>query len=189
MLRPVGLVVKQEKEFMPIENSPQQVELLDVSIANMGNVFEELCEYRAKNSPVILSLKPAENTPLDEAIEVAIQLRDWDQLTLQNILALFGNKFSPEALSVLQKESRIEQKCFTEWLMASHDSRINKYPQLPYRSFIRKIIKENFSFILNCLQIWDSENSGEEMKKVLRDFIETKKKVVTIFPKKWERLQ
>lgn len=188
MLRPVGLVEKQEKEFMPIENS-LQVELLDISIANMSNVFKDLCERRAKNSPVIIALKPVENISLDEAIEVAIQLRDWDQLTLQNILALFGTKFSPEALIVLQKESRIENKCFTEWLMASHDSRINKYPQLPYRSFIRKIIKENFSFILNCLQIWDSENSEEALKKVLKEFIETKKKVVTIFPKKWERLQ
>jgi len=99
---------------------------------------------------------------------------------------------SPKSVKDLQLESKIELKWVREWLMASHDPRISKYPGLPWRSFIRKIVQENFEFAENFLRLAsvDSEEKDESaIETLFTVFLRTKKKAVCIYPKNWGKLQ
>lgn len=173
-------------KFFPEKKIPDLLRL-EMALGDILRANALLCELRANNISVLVDLKKNEGEvlSLDQAVEAVVLLRDWDQLTLQNVLELFAERFPEKMRTKLQIESKIESKSFREWVLASQDSRIHKYPGLPWRSFIRKIVKENFSFILNCIQLWDNGSDEKDFEGLFGDFIEAKKKVVCVFPKKW----
>ena len=165
---------------------------LEASLQSWEKIKISLLGLRASNVPGILLLKEAPQASLEEIAETLIFLKNWDQLYVHNFLALCG-KFLPErALKDFQQESKIELKWVREWLTASHDQRIAKYPGLPWRSFLRKIVSENYEFAENFLRfaVPESEEASEtKTLELLVSFLKAKKKAVCIFPKNWGKLQ
>ncbi|MBI4405933.1 MAG: hypothetical protein HY537_17370 [Deltaproteobacteria bacterium] len=174
------------------EDSPVFVSVV-ASVENWEKIKDSLCKLRASNISAMLFLNHLDVDLEDEELQYVFSyLRDWDQLTLHNILQLVGD-WVPQALhQALLNEAKTEMKWFREWWVASHDSRLHKYPGLPWRSFIRKIINENFEFASFFLKLAASAATAENIQateNLVRGFLENKKKVVCIFPKKWNKLQ
>lgn len=162
---------------------------LSASVESLVRVRTTLLELRSLNISALLQLTPASVPLTDDELDVVFAfLRDWDQLILQNFLELCRDRVPPEYLGLLQNEAKIESKWFQEWQMATSDSRIHKYPTLPWRSFIRKIVRENYRFVSTFLPLVKPEVREEnavQVQQVVREFLEAKKKVVCIFPKRW----
>ncbi len=162
---------------------------LVASVESLGRVRTTLCELRSLNISALLLLTPASIPFTDEELEVVFAfLRDWDQLILHNFLELCSERVPPVYLQLLQTEAKIELKWFQEWQIATSDSRIHKYPTLPWRSYIRKIVRENYKFSSTFLPLVKPEvleEKAAETQHILREFLEAKKKVVCIFPKRW----
>ena len=88
----------------------------------------------------------------------------------------------------MQTEAKIELKWFREWLMAASDSRIHKYPGMPWRSFIRKVVGENYTFACTFLELVASTATPENreyLQLLMKGFLESKKKFICTFPKRW----
>lgn len=214
MLKRVGLDVKQEGVSMSIESMPeinvdgsQQLSevlttftekesplLVNVtgSVQSWEKIKDTLCDLRAANISPILHIKAGVTLDDDEIIFLFSFMRDWDQLYLHNFLEICGEWVPKEFQPVLQTESKIEMKWISEWLTANGDQRIYKYPSLPWRSFIRKIIGENYNFALVFLMLAAAPATEENVKAMhehIKAFLEIKKKVVCVFPKRWGKLQ
>lgn len=162
---------------------------LVASVESLLRVRTTLCELRSLNISALLLLTPASVPFNDDELEVVFSfLRDWDQLILNNFLELCRDRIPPAYLGLLQTEAKIELKWFQEWQIATSDARIHKYPTLPWRSYIRKIVRENYKFASTFLPLVKPEvleANAAETQHVLREFLEAKKKVVCIFPKRW----
>lgn len=162
------------------------------SVQSWEKIKDFLCGLRAVNISPILHIKGGVPLDDDEIIFLFSFLRDWDQLFLHNFLEICGEWVPKEFQTVLQNESKIEMKWISEWLTANGDQRIYKYPSLPWRSFIRKIIGENYQFALVFLMMAAAPATDENVKAMhdhIRAFLEAKKKVICVFPKKWGKLQ
>ncbi len=162
---------------------------LSASVESLVRARTILLELRSLNISALLQLTPASIPLTDDELDVVFAfLRDWDQLILQNFLELCRDRVPPEYQGLLQNEAKIEAKWFQEWQMAASDSRIHKYPTLPWRSFIRKIVRENYKFVSTFLPLVKPEvleENAVDTQRVVREFLEAKKKVVCIFPKRW----
>ncbi|NBX67679.1 MAG: hypothetical protein EBR01_01800 [Proteobacteria bacterium] len=162
------------------------------SVQSWEKIKDTLCDLRAANLSPVLHIKGGIPLDDDEIIFLFSFMRDWDQLFLHNFLELCGEWVPKEFQSVLMSESKIEMKWISEWLTANSDQRIYKYPSLPWRSFIRKIIGENFNFAVAFLALAAApatEDNVKAMHEHIKAFLEIKKKVVCVFPKKWGKLQ
>ncbi len=162
------------------------------SVQSWEKIKDTLCSLRAVNVSPILHIKGGIQLDDDEIIFLFSFMRDWDQLFLHNFLEICGEWVPKEFQNILQNESKIEMKWISEWLTANGDQRIYKYPSLPWRSFIRKIIGENYNFAMVFLMLAAAPATDDNVKAMhehIKAFLETKKKVVCVFPKRWGKLQ
>lgn len=174
-----------EKEAVPLVTVTGSVE-------SWEKIKETLCTLRAVNVSSVLHIKRDRDLDDDEIIFLFSFLRDWDQLFLHNFLEICGEWVPQEFQTTLLNESKIEQKWIKEWLTANSDQRIYKYPSLPWRSFIRKIVGENYDFAMVFMMLAASPATDENVKAMhdhIKAFLEIKKKVVCVFPKRWGKLQ
>lgn len=150
-----------------------------------------LCELRGSNISCILLLKRADDLYEDDEILAIFDfLRDWDQLLLQNVLEMCAAWIPKAFITSMETEAKVEMKWFEQWLSALSDERIYKFPGLPWRSFIRKIVKENHAFAVRFLELVALPATNENIQAVqghFNRFLEAKKKVVCTFPKHWSR--
>lgn len=162
------------------------------SVQSWEKIKDTLCDLRAANLSPVLHIKGGIPLDDDEIMFLFAFMRDWDQLFLHNFLELCGEWVPKEFQPILITESKIEMKWISEWLTANSDQRIYKYPSLPWRSFIRKIIGENYNFAVAFLALAAAPATEENVKAMhehIKSFLEIKKKVVCVFPKKWGKLQ
>lgn len=172
------------------DKSSHGIVYLEAELASFDRARSSLCLLRASNLSPILLLKVVEPPPTDIEIETVIPfLRDWDQLFLFNILALFQSRLPVGLLRDLEIEAKIELKWFREWLVANQDPRLSRYPGLPWRSFIRKVIQENFAFCQTLMQVEDVEAERASLENTVRGFLKSRKKAICFFPKKWSQSQ
>lgn len=181
------------KQILQFEESHAPLVGIQGSLAHWEKIESAICSLRSANVSALLALQKADE-PLadDEILYVFGVLRDWDQLTLQNFLELCGDWIPQEFQETLKNEAKIELKWAKEWLTATTDQRITKYPTLPWRSFTRKIMAENYKFAVKFLELAAAPATEENLKAIhqhIRDFVEAKKQVVCIFPKKWKQAQ
>lgn len=185
LLEPKALNV----ELSQLEEKHQSLVSLAASIDSLERVVTSLMTLRATNISAILYLKKPEETLDDADLQALFKfLKDWDQLFLHNFLELCGDWVPVEFQSAIQNEAKIELKWAKEWLTANTDPRIYKYPSLPWRSFVRKIIGENYTFAVKFLEMTALPGTPENIQAIhqhLKAFLEAKKKVVCVFPKKW----
>lgn len=189
------VVEASEIEQQVFELEKQQAPLVGVhaSIDSWDKVEAAICSLRSANVSALLALqKSSEVLEDNEILYLFGVLRDWDQLTLQNFLEICGDWIPQEFQELLKNEAKIELKWAKEWLTAASDQRITKYPALPWRSFTRKIVAENYRFAVKFLELAAAPATEENMAAIhqhIRQFIELKKQVVCIFPKKWKQGQ
>lgn len=181
------------QEVSPAGGKEESLVSLTATLDGFERVITSLMALRAANVSAILHLKKPEAPLEDEELGVLFKyLRDWDQLFLHNFLELCGDWVPENFQNILRNEAKIELKWAKEWLTANADQRIHKYPGLPWRSFIRKIIGENYNFATKFLELTAAPGTPENlelMNQHLKAFLETKKKVVCIFPKKWGKTE
>lgn len=175
------------------EGQEEKLVTLTASLDHFERVITSLMTLRAANVSAILYLKKPESFLEDEELKNLFKyLKNWDQLFLHNFLELCGDWVPENFQNVLRNEAKIELKWAKEWLTASADQRIHKYPGLPWRSFIRKIIGENYQFAVRFIDLTALPGTPENLEAMnlhLKAFLETKKKVVCVFPKKWGKTE
>lgn len=178
-------------ELSAIEQRGGGPVFLESALDNFDRIRESLLALRASNLSAILRLKPTEGLPAPEELEAVVcYLRDWDQLFLHNILVLFQGWIPEKFIKELEAEARIETKWFQEWLSANQDQRLSRYPGLPWRSYIRKVIGENFDFVLTLLKVGTPGDRDEmTLENLLRAYLKSRKKAICFFPKKWGKTQ
>ena len=179
-------VSKFESEHLPLVT-------LSSAIDNWEMARNVLCSLRASNISAVLLLRHADEPLEDEEILAFFTfLLEWDQLLLHNILEICDGWIPHVFLARLKEEAKIELKWFREWWVAATDARIHKYPPLPWRSFVRKITSENFNFAKKFVELVSLPATPEHLNRVqnhFNQFLEAKKRVLCLFPKKWSRLQ
>ena len=161
------------------------------SIAQWDRIREAMMVLRASNLSTCLLLRRGDSALDDEELEVVFgYLKLWDQFTLHNFLELCSDRLPQGALAPLRTEAKFELKWFREWSTAATDERLHKYPGLPWRRFIRKITAENHAFVtkfLELIQAPKTDENLEALKILFQGFLAEKKKVVNLFPKRWNR--
>lgn len=184
-----------ERSLALMENRTEKIVYLESDLEHFDRVRTAVMALRAINlSPVVLLAKsepPPNHTELEYIISY---LRDWDQLFIYNILVLFDGWLPEKFKKEFETEVKIELKWFREWLVANQDARFSRYPGLPWRSYIRKVIGENFDFAQTLLNI--GANIAPEKRKddltienIVLAYLKSRKKAICFFPKKWGRLQ
>jgi len=164
---------------------------LAVNVLNWEKIPHALCTLRASNIGAIVVLELFEDE-IDDSLMPSLfaMLRDWDQLSLDNFLVLCGGYLPSESQAAFEAEAKIEMRWVREWMMASFDERFYRYPSLPWKKFIRKIVSENYDFAMRFWELALSPSS-EDNKRLMEDhlklFLVMKKKAVCIFPKNWGR--
>lgn len=175
-----------EKKSLPLVT-------LTSSVDDWEKIRKTLLALRSSNISAVLLIKKSEEFLEDEEIQAIFTfLRDWDQLLLQNVLEICEGWVPEVFLAPLQNEAKIELKWFKEWWVAVSDPRIHKYPGLPWRRFVRKVVGENYDFATQFLHLVSLPATPENIAAVqthFNTFLESKKKVLSIFPKKWSKLQ
>lgn len=176
-------------EIARLEAASPSLVSLNAAMEALVPLGEALCMLRAANLPAVVSVRPIDRSPSKVELASAIQfLRDWDQLSLENILSLASAWIPPKYLEELRQEAKVESKWIREWLRAAHDQRLSKLPGLPWRSFLRKTVGENYLFADALLEREPMGEGGEhEMEFLFRVFLDRKKKAVNVFPKRWRR--
>jgi hypothetical protein len=173
------------------EKSQTPVVTLTGSLESFERIKTFLFASRAANVSALFLLKKPENFLEDEEIHYLFEfLRDWDQLYVANFLAVCAEWVPQEFQEPLKTEAKIELKWAKEWLTASTDQRISKYPSLPWRSFIRKVNSENFAFAIRFMELAAAPATDENvalMIEHMKNFLEAKKKVLCVFPKRWNK--
>jgi hypothetical protein len=178
-------------EVSGFEQNSQSLVTLHASVGQWDKIRTTLCALRSSNISAILLLRKTDAFLEDEEIlNIFAFLLEFDQLTVQNFLELCNDWVPTTYQPVLRNEAKTELKWFKEWSMASCDTRLHKYPGLPWRSYIRKIVRENYGFATNFLHLASLAATPENIQAMqthLSSFLETKKKVVCLFPKKWNQ--
>jgi hypothetical protein len=182
-----------ERKLKSFEADNPPVIEVHSSLASWHRLKVILLTLRASNIAPVVIMGPCPVTPtLDNAVPALCFLRDWDQLFLHNVLVLCDPWIPEELKKEFALEAKMELKWFREWFTASFDTRISKYPGLPWRAYIRKVVLENFGFtekLLELSQAGNEESHAVELRNFLRGFLRSRKKTVALFPKKWSRLQ
>lgn len=177
------------EEISALEKRNSPLVTLVSSPDRWDTIQEFLLALRSSNVSAVLLLQRGDFMMEDEeAIIIFTFLRDWDQLLLHNFLEICEGWVPQEYQAKLRTEAKIELKWFQEWLMAASDIRIHKYPGLPWRSFVRKIVGENFAFATEFIRLNSLPSTPENrvaLDRLIRNFLEAKKKVVCVFPKRW----
>ena len=175
-------------EVSNLEKQLVSVVTLTSSLWNWDKIKGLLLALRAANIAPVLLLRRGDDSLEDDELAVVLEfLRVNDQFLLHNFLELCGEWVPQNALPLLQNEAKIELKWFKEWSVAVSDP---NYPGLPWRRFIRKINGENYAFVIRFLELIQAPSSAENnerLKAHLKAFLEEKKKVVNIFPKRFNR--
>lgn len=181
--------VRLKKWIRSLEKKKVVCIQLAAPVAAIPECTEVLCALRAAGISVLLLISAEDSLLEDEELQgVFYWLRNWDQLLLRNFLETCGDWVPQEHLAVLSQESRTEFKWFQEWQTALADPRVHKYPGLPWRSFLRKVNSENFRFaedFLRMVALNASDENRAALDARIRSFLEAKKKVICVFPKKW----
>jgi len=175
LLAEVSEIEKEERSLIKIEARPEQ----------WDRVKKLLLSLRASNISAMVLLKRSPSIKMQEIVSWIEFLRDWDQLFVHNIIELLGSKLSEKLNIELRKEVPIELKWFREWFIASTNTDINKYPGLPWRSYIRKIIGENYQFASELARRISQGATFADIDDLGRQFLADRKQVLCIFPKKW----
>ncbi|MEZ4749966.1 MAG: hypothetical protein R3B54_04885 [Bdellovibrionota bacterium] len=137
---------------------------------------------RAANiAPLMLVEQPLELPDRAIVRDSVTQLRDWDQLSLQNLFKLCALWIPENFHGALENEARVELKWFKEWVGASQDPRL-AHSGLPWRQFIRKTVAENYAFACAVLEAETVVDPS-----AVEAFLNQKKQAVCIFPKRWRR--
>ncbi len=178
-----------------LEAEDTAVVTLNASVDDFDRILSALMTFRSANISTILLIHKSDdpNDPIeDEEIQAIFTfLRNWDQLLLHNVLELCGDWVPQTFITALEAEAKSELKWFREWWTAYSDQRIHKYPILPWRRFVRKVVQENYQFAIRFLDLVAKPATPEniqEVQKHFQTFLENKRKVLSIFPKKWSRL-
>lgn len=184
----------RERYLNQLEESDGHFAEVHCEVEKLSELGSVLCAFRARNVSVLLHLDKNYEAEDDVQAASAIAcLHEWDQLSLQSVLILCRRLIPESALKMLEAESKIEQMWMREWFTASENPQIGKIPGLPWRRFIRKVVFENFEFADGLFQIQLSDEPEEvrhqKLKEHLIHFLQNKKKVVSIFPKKWSKNQ
>ncbi|MFM8270593.1 MAG: hypothetical protein ACKN9V_10435, partial [Pseudomonadota bacterium] len=146
--------VEIEQQVSELEKQQAPLVGIHASIDSWDKIEAAICSLRSANLSALLALqKSADILNDDEILYLFGVLRDWDQLTLQNFLEVCGDWIPQEFQEILKNEAKIELKWAKEWLTAVSDPRITKYPALPWRSFTRKIVAENYRFAVRFLEL------------------------------------
>jgi hypothetical protein len=182
----VGAEVKSlESEGVTFVTAKANLDALD-------RVGPLLASLRASGVGAVMLLHRGDETvEEEEALTIFQFLRDSDQMLLHNFLELCEGWVPPEYVVSLQTECKFELKWFREWLTAANDTRIYKYPSLPWRSFIRKVNTENYQFAERFLQLVSEPNNVpnvQVMSDLFRRFLVAKKQVLCVFPKNWGKM-
>ncbi len=176
-----------------IEKQAYPLVTLTSSVNDWDKIRKSLLSLRSSNISAMLLLKRSQDLLEDEEIQaIFTYLRDWDQLLLHNVLEICEGWIPQAFLARLQTEAKLELKWFKEWWVAMSDPRIHKYPGLPWRRFVRKVISENYDFAIRFLYLVALPATPENINEVqehFNQFLESKKKVLSIFPKRWSKLQ
>ena len=178
-------------EVAPLENSESFLVYLRGNISHMDKLKKALGILRASNASSIFLLEPeSANASPKEIVEVIKNLREWDQLLLHNLLQLLTDWIPEKYRESLRQEAKTELKWYREWAIASFDTHIYKIPTLPWRSYIRKIINENYNFAVAFMKLLTATPRLPEPDTdiLIRAFLDRKKKVVCVFPKKWSKM-
>lgn len=179
------------RDISTLEKKQQPLVSVQVSLQNLERAQSILCVLRAANISALITLKRGDVFLEDEEIqEVFHFLHEWDQLTLQNFLEICENWVPQPFIEPLRTESKVELKWFKEWLSAVSDPQIHRYPGLPWRSFVRKVNAENYSFAVQFLELIARPATPENVQAVqehLSQMLTAKRKVLCIFPKRWNR--
>lgn len=174
-----------------LESQRLSVVSLTASLESWEKLTSFLCALRSANISPILQIRRGEELLEDEEILYVFSfLRSWDQFLLGNFMEICGEWVPALYQPLLQIEAKTELKWFKEWSLAASDPRIHKYPGLPWRSFMRKINTENHRFAAQFLELTANAATPENLKIMdthIRAFLEAKKKVVCVFPKRWSR--
>ncbi len=169
-----------------METVPSQIIVITASFESLSSVKATLLSLRASDlGCVVLVQKPLEEPSFTEKQEALSMLRDWDQLLLFNVLNILSANIPDLFLSALAQEAKIEQKWFKEWVVGSQDPRMMKYPGIPWRSFIRKAVAENYTFATSVLGMGSDQT--EDFQNLVSHFLSQKKQAVNIFPKRLKR--
>jgi len=176
-----------------LEKQAYPLVTLTSSVNDWEKIRSSLLALRSSGMSAMLLLRRSQELLEDDEIQVIFTyLRDWDQLLLHNVLEICEGWIPAAYLPRLQIEAKLELKWFKEWWMAMSDPRIHKYPGLPWRRFVRKVVGENFDFAIRFLYLVALPATPENIDEVrvhFETFFEAKKKVLSIFPKKWSKLQ
>lgn len=166
------------------ERSARFVQLKS-SVSSLPFAQKTLCAFRASGISALVMVSKPETLGVEELTQTISNLYEWDQLTLKNILVLCRNYLPEGAYEHLDNEARTEWKWMEEWFSASDDPRIHKIPGLPWRSFIRKVVGENYQFASELIALNRDLPEGweEQRNSLIRNFLKEKKKVICIFPK------
>lgn len=157
---------------------------LDGNGCTKAQLEAALCDARALGVGVVLTVLAAEDTGAAALIDF---LRDWDQLSLSNAIEACARYLPAAALPVLREHATIESKWFEQWHMALGDPRFARYPNLPWRRFLRRINEENHRFFRSWLddQAFQFASDDPMAAGRIRAFLATKQKTVSLFPKRW----
>lgn len=178
-------------EISLLEDENRSLIYVTASFGSWNRLQSLFCALRASNFSAILLLQDRDpKLHIDEVEELFQFLRNWDQLFLHNILVL-AKDWIPETFQErLRGEIKHELKWFREWFLACSDPKIHRYPTLPWRSYIRKVVAENYEFAQGVLRIAaNGPADNTELGKLLEKFLEKKQQVLCTFPKRWGRVQ
>ncbi len=168
------------RRMATLEEKKQSLVTLGASAHQRDAIRETLLALRASGASSLLVLRrPPE--PMDSlaTVDFLAFLRDWDQLLLRNILEVGVDRVPAKYSAALELEARTEVKWFQEWQTAVSDPRIHRYPGLPWRSFLRKVNAENFTFAEHLLL------GSPDLERRIELFLAGKKKTICVFPKNW----
>lgn len=183
-----------KNELDRLQEGPETVEgplFIEAAIDDFEKIRESLLMLRSMNLSPLLVLRPSAVEISSEELELLINyFRHSDQLTLHNILCLFPGWLPVKFQKELEFEAKMELKWFQEWSTANQDQRLSRYPGLPWRSYMRKVIGENFDFALTLLRVGNpAERDETTLENLMKAYLKAKKKAICFFPKKWGRLQ
>lgn len=182
----IDLDIVSADHIKEVLEDSSRIALLSLSVENWEIMIKAICILRSMNIAPLVVLKELTDRLEHEELYLAFtSLKNIDQLTLHNFLMLSKTIIPTSYITSIEREARLEKKWLTEWLLANTDSNVNYYPILPWRSYIRKTINENYRFTLEFLETINSSDQ-ETLEQLLNQFlIEKQKKVLCVFPKNW----
>ncbi len=151
--------------------------ILEVSLSEWASLNSALCAMRAANTGVLVKLSTDKERPLgkSQCVEICHSLRDWDQLSFGNLITLAGELVPNELKELLNDVAQHEDRILRQWLFAVQTSLHFGRLRFPWRSFIRRVVNENFDIAKKIFE----EHSSEENNEIFRQSYIQKRKVIS----------